>query len=109
MGQPWPVFRHGRKRPLAVFRFSHLIVVGGQPISHDLPIVLLIFDHKDALGHACLACSFTLTGRRNETVAPWPTIDSTQIFPPCISMIRLEIASPRPVPPFLRVIELSAC
>ena len=29
--------------------------------------------------------------------------------PPCISMIRREMANPSPVPPFFLVIELSAC
>jgi hypothetical protein len=42
-----------------------------------------------------------------EKVEPRPGADSTQIFPPCSSTIRFEIASPRPVPPFLRVIALS--
>ena len=40
---------------------------------------------------------------------PCPTCDSTQILPPCISTMRLDMASPSPVPPFLRVIALSAC
>jgi hypothetical protein len=54
-------------------------------------------------------CCSTVTGSVNRKVEPWPGADSTQIFPPCISMMRLEIASPSPVPPFLRVTELSAC
>ena len=54
-------------------------------------------------------CRSTLTGIVNENVDPAPCFESTQIFPPCISIIRLEIVSPSPVPPFLRVIELSAC
>jgi hypothetical protein len=62
-----------------------------------------------ALDHACLACSLTMTGSVKENVDPWPTIDSTQIFPPCISIMRFEIASPKPVPPFFFVTELSAC
>ena len=35
--------------------------------------------------------------------------DSTHILPPCISIIRFDMAIPKPVPPFLRVIALSAC
>ena len=42
-------------------------------------------------------------------VAPLPGLESTHSRPPCISMIRREIASPSPVPPFALVIELSAC
>ena len=33
---------------------------------------------------------------------------STQILPPIFSTSRLEIARPRPVPPYLRVVELSS-
>jgi hypothetical protein len=46
---------------------------------------------------------------RKSNVEPWPGCDSTQIRPPCISMMRLDMASPKPVPPFLRVMALSAC
>ncbi len=42
-------------------------------------------------------------------VAPCPSSDSTEIVPPCISTMRFEIARPSPVPPFLRVFELSTC
>jgi hypothetical protein len=59
--------------------------------------------------HADLAWCSTVVGSVKENVEPCPRADLTQIFPPCSSMIRFEIASPRPVPPFLRVIELSAC
>ena len=57
---------------------------------------------------ACL-CLLDRDREVNENVEPLPTCDSTQILPPCISMIRLEIAAPSPVPPFFLVIELSAC
>src|SRR5262249_48176807 len=63
----------------------------------------------NALAHAASTCRSTMTGSVKVKVEPWPGCDSTQIFPPCISMMRLEIARPRPVPPFLRVIALSAC
>src|SRR5262249_35213239 len=55
------------------------------------------------------ACRSTTTGSLKANVEPWPGCDSTQILPPCISTIRLDMASPRPVPPFLRVMALSAC
>ena len=42
-------------------------------------------------------------------VAPLPTIDSTQIRPPCISTICLAMARPSPVPPLALVLELSTC
>ena len=38
---------------------------------------------------------------------PLPTVDSTQMRPPCISTICLAMASPRPVPPLALVLELS--
>ena len=51
-----------------------------------------------------LICCSTTTGSVNVNVEPWPGSDSTQIRPPCISMMRFDMASPKPVPPFLRVI-----
>src|SRR5690349_353854 len=39
---------------------------------------------------------------------PLPSSLSTQIRPPNISVSLREIVSPRPVPPYLRVVELSA-
>ena len=44
-----------------------------------------------------------------EKVDPSPRADSTQRRPPCSSTIRREIDSPSPLPPFVRVLELSAC
>ena len=39
------------------------------------------------------------TGSENENVLPDPSTDSTQIRPPCCSMMWRAIARPRPVPP----------
>src|SRR4029077_5091805 len=69
----------------------------------------LVLRDQNALAHAVATCCATRTGTVKQNVEPWPTFDSTQILPPCIPMMRLDIASPRPVPPFLRVIALSAC
>jgi adenylate cyclase len=70
----------------------------------------LVLDHQNALAHAAgSTCRSTTTGSVKANVEPWPGCDSTQILPPCISIMRLEMASPRPVPPFLRVMALSAC
>ena len=65
--------------------------------------------HQNALAHAGSTCCSTMTGSVKVNVEPWPGCDSTQILPPCISMMRLDMASPKPVPPFLRVMALSAC
>ena len=54
-------------------------------------------------------CCSTMPGSMNAKVEPWPGSDSAQILPPCISMMRFDMARPKPVPPFLRVIALSAC
>jgi dienelactone hydrolase len=75
----------------------------------DLAIIRLILDHQNALAHADSTCRSTITGSVKVNVEPWPDCDSTQIRPPCISMMRLEIASPNPVPPFFLVMALSAC
>ena len=42
-------------------------------------------------------------------VLPAPTVLSAQILPPINSTKRFEMAKPRPVPPYLRVVETSAC
>ena len=45
----------------------------------------------------------------NQNVDPSPGLLSTPIWPPMSSTNCLEIASPSPVPPYLRVMEPSAC
>ena len=69
--------------------------------------ILVVEDQED--NRRIVRDLLTTTGREKENVEPCPGADSTRIFPPCISMMRFEIASPRPVPPFFLVIELSAC
>src|SRR6266536_5917379 len=47
--------------------------------------------------------------RVNETVVPFPGLDSSQILPPStFSIMALQILSPRPLPPYERAVELSA-
>src|SRR5262249_18013584 len=106
--QIWPIFRSSRKRLLAVFGLGHLVIVGRQQIAHDLPIVLLVLDYQNSLAHVSLACSSTVTGSVNAKVEPCPGLDSTQMRPPCISMMRREVAKPGPVPPFFFLIEFAA-
>ena len=48
-------------------------------------------------------------GRRTVNTEPLPGSLSTVMSPPIIWQKRLLIASPRPVPPYLRVVEASAC
>src|SRR3954471_781550 len=101
----------------AVHRLDHLVAGARQQVADDLPIVLGVLDHQNALAHAApisspassSATSSTRIGRLTRKVAPCPGSDSTEIAPPCISTMRLEIARPSPVPPFLRVLELSTC
>jgi hypothetical protein len=51
----------------------------------------------------------TASGRVNQNFEPSPTRLSTPIWPPINSTSRLQIASPRPVPPKRLVVEASAC
>src|SRR6516225_5268517 len=104
-----PLFRYGGERLLTVLGLGDLIVGRSKHIADDLPIIRLVLDHQNALAHAGSSCRSTTTGSVNANVEPWPGCDSTQILPPCISMIRFDIARPKPVPPFFRVIALSAC
>ena len=58
----------------------------------------------------CSACAPPCfdSGSVNQKVAPWPSSLCTPISPPMLSMSCLQIESPRPVPPNLRVVEASA-
>src|SRR5262249_20612348 len=93
----------------AAFGFDQLIAGVTQHIAENAPIVRLIFNYQDALAHGSLACRSTFTGIVNANVEPLPTLDSTQMRPPCIPMMRLALDRPRPVPPFRLVAVLSAC
>src|SRR5215468_1586313 len=104
-----PLFRDCRKRLLAVFGLSDFTIGTGKHIANNLAIILLVLHYQYALAHAASTCRSTMTGSENVNVEPWPGCDSTQILPPCISMMRFDMASPKPVPPFLRVMALSAC
>jgi hypothetical protein len=57
----------------------------------------------EELGHVVTA----RVGSSIWKVDPLPSVDSTQMRPPCISTICLAIASPRPVTPLALVLELS--
>src|SRR6516164_8272900 len=103
------MLRDGGERLLTVLRFGDFIVGTGKHIADNLAIIRLILDDQNALAHAASTCRSTTTGSVNVNVEPWPGSDSTQILPPCISMMRFDMASPKPVPPFLRVMALSAC
>ena len=97
-------------RLLTVFDLRDLVIGRGQHIADDLPIIRLVLHHQNALAHAAgSTCRSTITGSVKVNVEPWPGCDSTQIRPPCISMMPFDMASPNPVPPFLRVMALSAC
>src|SRR6516165_83493 len=99
-----------RQRLLAVFDLCNFVVGRGEHIADDLAIIRLVLDHQNALAHAAAStCRSTITGSVNVKVEPWPSCDSTQIRPPCISIMRFDMASPKPVPPFFLVIALSAC
>jgi len=39
----------------------------------------------------------TFVGNENQKVEPFPGVDSTPIWPPCVSIILLQIAKPSPV------------
>src|SRR5580704_6838676 len=107
--QVGPVGLRHRHSLGAVHRLEEFIVKAGQQVADDLPIVLGVLDDQDALAHAASIISSTWTGSTTRNVEPWPNTESTEIVPPCISTMRFEIARPRPVPPFLRVLELSIC
>src|SRR5205085_12063565 len=66
----------------------------------------------DPIAHPRLALSGSPTfaaGTLKWNVLPWPGTLSTQMRPPCCSTMPLQITSPRPVPPALRVADESIC
>ena len=65
----------------------------GQHIANDLAIIRLVLHHQNALAHAASTCRSTITGSEKANVEPWPGCDSTQIRPPCILMMRFEMAN----------------
>src|SRR5215469_15003662 len=111
MGSWIPMRMRSGRLPLlqALARRRDFVIGAGEHIADDLAIIRLILDNQNALAHAGSTCRSTITGSVNANVEPCPGCDSTQILPPCISMMRFDIASPKPVPPFLRVMALSAC
>src|SRR5215813_11986153 len=104
-----PAFCDCRERLLAVLRLGQLVTGVAEKVAQNLPVIRLVLDHKDVFAHGCATCCWTLVGSVNVKVDPSPRWDSTPMRPPCSSMMRLAMARPRPVPPFLRVIEESAC
>jgi hypothetical protein len=58
----WPV-RSCRGQPtLAIFRFDDLEIGARKQVPEDLPVVLLILNHQNALAHDCPVCASTRTG-----------------------------------------------
>ena len=48
-------------------------------------------------------------GNVKKNFAPWPGVLSTHTRPPCPWTMCFTMASPSPVPPNLRVVDMSAC
>src|SRR4030095_12194328 len=95
------------REPLrAVGRLQQAVGRPAQELSHDLPIVFVVFDveHRPVL-HAGppSACSGTV----KKNVEPRPSSLSTPMRPPCSSTSRFVMLSPSPVPPYSRVIVVS--
>src|SRR6266850_4247982 len=100
---------------LAVHRDERLVARRADDALRDVEVVRLVLDDEHP-SHAhdraaapvrppsARAAARTRTGRVNRNELPWPTVLSTQMRPPCRAMSRLEMASPRPVPPYRRVV-----
>src|ERR1700727_3156757 len=61
-----------------------------------------VFHQQDVYGHAVssneIHAFISLAAKANRKVDPAPRCDSTEIVPPCLSTIFLQMASPMPVP-----------
>src|SRR5512142_3143153 len=60
-------------------------------------------------GTAGIGASDSLKATVKKKALPFPTVLSTQIRPPISSTNFFEMERPSPVPPYLRVVEESAC
>src|SRR5678815_2447311 len=89
-------------------RFDHLIAGASEEVAQDTPIVLLVLYDQNPLAHLVSNWRSTRIGSVNRKVEPRPGLDSTQMRPPCRSMMRLAIDSPRPVPPLVPSLNPSA-
>src|SRR5262245_37186394 len=104
-----PLLFRLRHAVLARDGLDHLDTCAAQEQAHDASVLLVILDDQHALAHALPACRSIRSGTVKENVDPWPSTDSTQRRPPWSSTMRREMDSPSPLPPFARVLELSAC
>src|SRR5262249_14379436 len=107
--QVGPLARRHDQRLLAVLGMNDLVAGAGEQVAQDLPVVLLVLDHQNAPAHDRASCCWTVIGSVKKKVDPWPGRGSTQMRPLCMSLMRLAIDNPNPVPPFVFVDELSAC
>src|SRR5439155_1160808 len=74
-----------------------------QQLPHDFPIVLVVLDVEHGpVPHESSPSMCRGTVKKN--VDPLPSSLSTPMRPPCISTSRFVMLSPRPVPPYSRVI-----
>ena len=77
-------------------------------LDFNAPLIWML-DDEDAPAHAPSFWRSTRTGTVTVNVEPAPSSESTAMWPPCSSTMRRAMERPRPVPPFLRVSEPSAC
>src|SRR5262245_59476507 len=104
-----PLRRRYLHRLFAVLGLDDLVSGIVPAIVQHASIVLLILGLQDARAHDHPCCAAACTGSVKMKRDPLPGSDSTHIRPPCISTIRRAMANPSPVPPLVRVVELSAC
>src|SRR5438445_6275092 len=100
----------------AIGRGERLVAGRADDPLRDIEVVGVVLDHENT-GHRhdlAPSVSWSAEGARMRTgsvkrnVLPWPRVLSTHRRPPCKATRRFEIARPRPVPPYLRVVDESA-
>ena len=92
---------------LPVRRHECLVAGGADDPLRDVEVVGVVLDDQHAchqrlavrVSRAASLPARTRMGSVKWNVLPFPTSLSTQMRPPCRVMSRLEMASPRPVPP----------
>src|SRR5262249_35443910 len=98
----------GLGHPIATIDgLEDVVARSAKKVAQDAAQVFLVLNDKDALAHGAVFRNSARVGSSIWKVDPLPSVDSTQMRPPCISTICLAMASPRPVPLLALVFEPS--
>ena len=100
-------FDRGRHALLPIGGFEEPIRGRHEKLADDLSVELVVLDVEHGSLTQMTLPSGSRTGTANENVDPLPCVLSTQMRPPCSSTNFFVMLSPRPVPPYSRLMVAS--